>query len=565
MTELNKSDIVVVGGVAAGPKAAATLARRLPKAKITLFEKGSHISFGTCGLPYFASGDIDSFRELTVTSYGVVRDVDFFKKTKGLEVITGAEIVEIDRKGKTVTVKKSDTREIYKHGYNKLVLATGATPVNPPFPIAESPRIRHFTRPEDAIEFRKAAQQGQIGKAVIVGGGFIGCELAEAAGGMWGIETILVEKESALLPFVLDQEMAEIVHREMLRNDIGLKLSSRVDKIELDNDGNPIVHIRNGEPIAADFVFLCLGVRPNVELARRAGLEIGETGAVNVNRKMQTSDPDIYAGGDCVESESLVTGRKLYIPMGSLANRHGHVIAENIAGNESEFKGVTGAFMVKVFDTNVGSVGVNEKTAETQGLKVKSIWGAFVDKPDYYPESKSFTLKMIYDAESSRLLGLQAAGGGDTCRRIDVFSSFLLNKAKTDDLLDFEQGYAPPYAEAIDPLYHLATMARAQKRGLSFIKPGITDINGNILWLDVRETDEAAEDPWILSKEKKEKQYLNIPLNDLRDNLDKLNGFDKINIVCRRGPRSYQAAVILNDAGFENISIMSGGTQAAQS
>ncbi|MEW5925534.1 MAG: FAD-dependent oxidoreductase, partial [Candidatus Zixiibacteriota bacterium] len=395
MTELYKSDIVVIGGVAAGPKTAATLARRLPNARITLFEKGEHISFGTCGLPYFASGDIDSFRELTVTSYGVPRDVDFFKNTKGFEVITGAEAVEIDRKSKTVTVKMSDNDEIYKHEYHKLVLATGATPVIPPFPTAASKKIRHFTRPEDAIEFRKTAQQGQIGKAVIVGGGFIGCELAEAAGGMWGIETVLVEKETALLPYVLDAEMAEIIHREMIRNNIELRLSSLVEKIELDTEGNPIVYIRNAEPITADFVFLCLGVRPNVELARKAGLEIGETGAVKVNRKMQTLDPDIYAGGDCVESECLITGRKFYIPMGSLANRHGHVIAENIAGNETEFCGVTGAFLVKVFDTNVGSVGINEITAIAAGLKAISVWGAFVDKPDYYPESKSFTLKMI--------------------------------------------------------------------------------------------------------------------------------------------------------------------------
>ncbi|MEW5925458.1 MAG: rhodanese-like domain-containing protein, partial [Candidatus Zixiibacteriota bacterium] len=175
---------------------------------------------------------------------------------------------------------------------------------------------------------------------------------------------------------------------------------------------------------------------------------------------------------------------------------------------------------------------------------------------------KSFTLKMIYDETSDRLLGLQAAGGGDICRRIDVFSSFLLNKAKINDLLDFEQGYAPPFAEAIDPLYHLGTMAQAQKRGLSFLKPGKTDINGNVLWLDVREIDEVAEDPWVLSEEKKEKHYLNIPLNDLRDNLEKLKGFDKITIVCRRGPRSYQAAIILNDAGFNNVSILAGGTQA---
>ncbi|PKK84334.1 MAG: hypothetical protein CVT49_04175 [candidate division Zixibacteria bacterium HGW-Zixibacteria-1] len=563
MTELKKSDIVIVGGVAAGPKTAATLARRMPKAKITLFEKDRHISFGTCGLPYFASGDIDSFRELTVTSYGVPRDVDFFKKTKGFDVITGAKIINIDRSNKTVTVKEANDGVIYKYGFDKLVLATGATPQKTPFPIPESPKIRHFTRPEDAMEFRKAAQQGQIGKAVIIGGGFIGCELAEAVGGMWGIETVLVEKEVSLLPYLLDPEMAAIAQRELIRNNIEVRLSSCVEKIGLDDNGNPVIYIQNSAPIAADFVFLCLGVKPNVDLARDAGLEIGETGAIKINRNMLTSDPNIYAGGDCVESECLVSGRKLYIPMGSLANRHGHVIAENIAGNKTEFPGVTGAFLVKVFDTNIGSVGINEKTAEVCGLKARSVWGAFVDKPDYYPESKSFTLKMIYDENSDRLLGLQAVGSGDICRRIDVFSSFLLKKSKINDLLDFEQGYAPPYSEAIDPLYHLTTMAQAQQRGISFAKPGITIEKGNVLWLDVRETEEAAEDPWQLPEEIKKDHYINIPLNDLRDNLDKVKNFDKIRIVCRRGPRSYQAAIILRDAGYENVYISSGGTQAA--
>jgi len=564
MAEMEKSDVVIVGGVAAGPKTAATLARRMPKAKITLFEKGEHISFGTCGLPYFASGDIDSFRELTVTSYDIPRDVGFFKQTKGFDVVTGSEVVEIDRENKKVVVRKIESGVTFEHGYDKLVLATGATPQKAPFPTAESPRIRHFTRPDDAIEFRKSAQTGQIGKAVIVGGGFIGCELAEATGGMWGIETILIEKEKQLLPYVLDPEMADIAVREMGRNDIEIRTGSMVEKIELDDDSNPVVHIKGDEPVTADFVFLCLGVRPNIELASECGLEIGETGAIMVNRRMQTSDTDIFAGGDCVESESIVTGKKLFIPMGSLANRHGRVIAENISGNDCEFPGVTGAFLVKVFETNLGSVGISEQKAKDTGIKTKAVWGAFVDKPDYYPESKSFTLKLIYDESDLRLLGLQAAGKGDICRRIDVFSSFLLRKAKIADLLDFEQGYAPPFAEALDPLHHLAGIANAGRKGLVFESPNSADRFGDALWLDVREVAEAEDNKWPVQSEKNN-HYINIPLNDLRQNLDRLREAEKIVIVCRRGPRSYQAALILKEAGFENVHILSGGTQAALS
>jgi len=557
----NKSDVVIIGGVAAGPKTAATLARRRPDLKITVFEKGSHISFGSCGLPYFASGDISSFEELTLTSYGIPRDVQFFKNSKGFEVITGAEVTEIDRPNKKVRVLIKETNATIEHSYDKLVIATGASPAEPPFAVADSDRISHFTRPEDGINFRKLAQTGQIGKAVIVGGGFIGCELAEAAGSMWGIETALIEKEPQLLPYILDPEMAELVKREMIKNDIEVFTGSMVDSIDLDTDGNPVVAVKNGNKIQCDYVFLCLGVNPNIELAQNCGLIIGQTGAIEVDDRMRTSDTDIFAGGDCVESTNLVTGKKLYIPMGSLANRHGRVIAENIAGNDLSFPGVTGAFVVKVFDLNVGSVGINMDVAGRNGISAQAVLGSFVDKPDYYPESKSFTLKMIYD-DNKRLLGLQAAGAGDICRRIDVFSSFLLRGAKIDDLFDFEQGYAPPYSEALDPLYHMAGMAKAQQRGVNFVIHCNDLDDDDTVWLDVREPEEIEDSPWPMVEKDRENKYLCIPLNDLRNNLEKLNKDKKIMVICRRGPRSYQAAVMLRSVGFEKVFVVSGGTQA---
>nr|MBN2276400.1 FAD-dependent oxidoreductase [candidate division Zixibacteria bacterium] len=562
---MNKSDVIIIGGVAAGPKTAATVARRRPHLKITLFEKGRHISFGTCGLPYFASGDISSFEELTVTSYGIPRDIDFFRKTKRVEVVTGAEVIEIDRENKRVRVQMTQSGQIIEHGYSHLVIATGASPAKAPFPVPESNRISHFTRPEDAINFRQLAQTGQIGKAVIIGGGFIGCELAEAAGSMWGIETILIEKEAQLLPYILDPEMAEIARRELKRNDIEVMTGRTVENISLDESGNPVVKIHDGDSISADYVFLCLGVRPNVELAMKCGLNTGETGAIIVNDRMQTSDPFIYAGGDCVESVNLVTGGKMYIPMGSLANRHGRVIAENIAGGDCVFSGATGAFLVKMFETNVGAVGVTMTAARKAGLKARELWGSFVDHPDYYPETKSITLKLVYNEENQRLLGLQAVGKGDIFRRIDVFSSFLSRQARIDDLFDFEPGYAPPYAEALDPLHHLAAMAKAQQRGVNFVNPCNEIENKDAIWLDIREPEEIADAPWPVIAGDEDNKYICVPLNDLRDNLDRLNRDKEIMIVCRRGPRSYQAALILKNEGFKNVYIISGGTQAALS
>lgn len=555
---MEKSDFVIVGGVAAGPKTASVLARRMPNAKITLFQMEEHISYATCGMPYFASGDIESFSQLNETSYGAVRDTEFFKTTKGFDVKSSSEVTKIDREKKCVTVRDLKSGEVYEHGYGKLVIATGAAPNDPPFETAESPKIRHFTKPDDAIEFRMSAQTGQVGKAVIVGAGFIGCELAESCAGLWGIETVLIEKENQILPYALDPEMAAIAEREMKRNDVEVMTGVEVEKIDLNDDGAPVVTVRGSESIEADFVFVCAGVYPRSELARDAGLETGEQGGIRVNAKMQTSDPDVYAGGDCVESHNIITGGPIYLPMGSIANRHGRVIAENLAGNNAEFRGVVGSFFVKVFDVNVGSTGLSQRMCENFGLKSDSVWGSFPDKPDYYPEFQMMTLKMVYSPNDGKLLGLQAAGKGDICRRIDVYAAYLLHGESLSDLLDFEQGYAPPYSEAIDPLHHLACMAVAQDRGVHFVPP-VEPSEENAQYVDVREKAEIEAEPFFSSDSFK---VINIPLGELRGRLSELDRGKKVIIVCRRGPRSYQAGLILKHAGFKDVDVLGGGTQA---
>lgn len=562
MTEDNqKSDVVIIGGVACGPKTAATLARRNGDLKITLFQKEKDISYGSCGFPYLASGDIESFDQLTETSYGVVRDVDFFKKSKGFNVIPEAEVVEINRTSKKIRIKFiSDGSEI-EHGYDKLVIATGANPVPPPFPVAQSDRIKPFTRPGDVRNFKRLASAGQIGKALIVGGGFIGCELAEATGVLWGIETVLVEKENQLLPYVLDSEMAVKAERELKRQNVEVLTGETVTEIKLDDDGNPVVVLKKHDPITVDYVFLCLGVRPEVTLAQKAGLKIGPTGAIEVNNQMQTSDENIYAGGDCAETTSRINGQKIFIPMGSLANRHGRVIAENIIGNKTAFPGVTGAFLVKIYDLNVGSVGLTEAVARKAGLNAEFVWGSFPDKPDYYPESKSFSLKLVYEKDSHRLLGLQAAGHGDICRRIDVVSALIGKNSTIADLFDFEHGYAPPYSEALDPLHHLAGVVLAREKGFEFISPAtVSEDYENAQWLDVREPDEIKIQTWPKGENA---DFHTIPLNDLRERLGELDKSRLVVIVCKRGPRSYQSAVILRQAGFKKVKIQSGGYQAA--
>lgn len=558
---MDSSDIVIIGGVAAGPKTAATVARRLPQARITLFQRERYISYGSCGLPYFASGDIDSFNELTYTAYRVARDADFFRQSKGVDVETGREVVSIDRENKTVTVVCLEDGSRVEHGYGTLVLATGAVPKAPPFPVADSDRIRPFTRPDDAMSFRRMAEQGQVGSVMIVGGGFIGCELAEAAGGLWGMDVTLVDREDRVLSHALDREMAEIVHRELSRRGVCLLTGHDVVRVDSRND-RPVTAVQGHGDIETDYAFVCVGVQAESSLARECGLEIGPCGGIVVDDHMRTSDPNIFAGGDCVESIHRIGGGEIYMPLGSLANRHGRVIAENIAGNDVVFPGVLGAFLIKVFDVNAGAVGLTERAAVNAGIPARAVWGSFVDKPDYYPEAKNFTAKLVYSPENARLLGLQAAGPGDIARRIDVFSSFLQRRAGLNDLLDFEHGYAPPFAEALDPLHHLAAMALAQEKGISFVSPAIdvTGSNGDVQFLDVREATEREADPF----ESSGTAVVPIPLNELRRRLGELDSSLRTIIVCHRGPRSYQAARILQDAGFRCVDILAGGLQSRQ-
>ena len=562
----DKSDVVVIGGVAAGPKTAATLARRRPEMRITLFQKETHLSYAACGFPYFASGEVGSFDELLKTSWGSVRDAAYFENAKGFRAVTRAEVVRINRGTRTVTVKMLDTGATFEHGYGRLVIATGAAPQDPPMrvPPAGSDRVRPFTQPGDVLNFRGLAERGEVGTAAIIGGGFVGVELCEAVRDMWGIDVTLFEKQPHLLPYMLDPDMAELVKRSLAGDGVDVLVGATVEGIDLDSDGKPVVSVAGHDPVAADYVFLCLGVRPEVTLARECGLEIGETGGILVDRYLRTSDPDIFAGGDCIESRHRLTGHPIYLPMGSLANRHGRVIAENLAGGDTVFPGVLGAFVLRAFETNIGGVGLSETAARADGFATRAVWGTFADRPDYNPETKTMTLKMIYEDGSDRLLGLQAVGKGDISRRIDVFSSLLQNEACVGDIFDLEHGYAPPFAEALDPLHHMAGIAKALGRGARFAGPDAypESIDSGTTILDVRQTEEVESTPLPADAAERCAEVIAIPLDQLRGRLRELDPAKPYLILCHRGPRSYQAALILKAAGFEKVDILAAGLRA---
>lgn len=512
-------------------------------------------------MPWLASGDLAGPGVLTETQYGVTRDVNFFRDTKGFTAHLGAEVKAINRESKTVTVRMA-SGETVEHGYGKLVLATGATPKEAPFPVPESPLVQTFHTLDDAAHFRKLAEQGKVGRAVVIGAGFIGVELIGALGDLWGIETTIVEAEDRLLPYVLDTDMSAILHRHLQAQDVVFHRRAKVKGIDLAPDGSPVVSIDGVGKVETDYVFICLGVRPNVALARDCGLEIGATGAISVNEYMQTSDPNIYAGGDCVETMNRITGEKFYIPMGSLANRHGWVIADHIDGGSIPYNGAVGAFIVKVGELNVATVGLTQAAAEKAGYAPDAVWGTYSDRPTYFMEHDDIVCKLVYRPDNLCLLGLQVVGRGDVCRRADVFSAFLYHASTIKDLFDHEHAYAPPFSEALDPLYHLACQAMAQQRGVVFESPDFDSGDAGTQWLDVREEDEIKAEPLPESAAPEERQWLVIPIGELRGRLGELDPEKPVRIICARGPRSYQAAVVLRQNGFKNVTIIGGGLHA---
>ncbi len=559
------SDVVIVGGVAAGPKTAATVKRRLPDASVTLYQKGQHLSFASCGMPFFAAGEVQSFGELTQTSYGVSRDAEFFRSSRGFDAVTGVEVIDINRDRHAITARSIADGKTFEHRYEKLVLATGAKPIESPFPVATADRVRSFHDPDDAMAFRKLAESGAIDRAIIIGGGFVGCELAEAVGSLWGIETVLVECEQQLLKGTLDPEMSALVVEELRKQDVQLHLGATVTGVSLKSDNQPVVAIAGDNEIAADYVFLALGVRPEVDLARRCGLTIGTCGGIVVNAHMQTSDPGIYAGGDCVESVHQLTGQPLMFYMGSIANRHGRVIAENLAGRQVEFPGILGTRCLRVFDLNVGAVGLTETAARDAGFDVQCVYGSFPDKPDYQPDVKTMALKMIVAGSTMQLLGLQAVGEGDIIRRLDTVATFLQHRATVDSLFDFEHAYAPPYAEALDPLHHLAGLAHAVRRGQQFVRAGAlfdTISTKEVLIVDVREDEEYEATPLPVSWTADGTPVVHIPLGQLRSRLNEIGHDRPIVLVCQRGARSYQASHVLTGASIERVASLAAGLQA---
>lgn len=549
--------VVIVGGVAAGPKTASKIIRMKPDTDVTIIEKGHFLSYAGCGLPYYVSGEIKEQKELMETPAGVVRDAAFFLNVKNFKVQNRTEALEIDREGKRVRVKALATGEESWLPYDKLVLATGASPVIPPIPGVDKKNVFTLHGVHDAEGIKTALTQQKAKDVIIIGGGLIGVEATEALA-THGCRVTIVEMLPQILN-LLDWEIARLVENYMESNGVRVMTNTKAIAVESRRGTNDIVtHVRTDKgDLPADMVILAIGVRPNTSLAQKAGLAIGKkTGAIQVDGHMCTSDPDIYAAGDCVECMDRLTGLPCYVPLGSTANKQGRVVAVNICGGYELFPGVVGSSICKVFDYCVARTGLTERAAISLGYEVITAMVPGADKAHYMPQSKTLLMKIIADKKTERLLGVQVTGPGEGAKRIDVAATAITAGMTLDQLAQLDLSYAPPYASAMDNLITAANVARNKRDGYMIGIPAESVQrkiqNGeDFVFLDVRSPQEYAEAHLPKSTL--------IPLGALRKRLGEIPKDKEVITYCAISLRGYEASLILRAAGFADVKVLDGG------
>ena len=544
--------VVIIGGVAAGPKTAAKIVRQNPDAQVTVLEKGRFLSFAGCGLPYYVSGVVKEQKALMSTPVGVVRDAAFFQKVKNVKVLTETEALEIDRAGKRVRARHNGQTDDLWLEYDKLVLATGARPIIPPIPGVVLENIITLHSVPDSEKLKTLAAQSKGREVVIVGGGLIGVEVVESLL-EYDCHITLVEMMPHILR-MLDWEMARLVERNMEL--YGVKVLTNTTVTSFEGEGKVSAVITSRGRLPADLVVLGIGVKPNADLARAAGLQVGVTSGIKVNESLQTSDPDIYAVGDCAESMDLVTGKPCYVPMGSTANKQGRVAAINICGGQDRFPAILGSAVCRVFDFCVARTGLTEASARQLGYNTVTVLVPEADHPHYMPQAKLIIIKLVVDKATRKLLGAQAVGPGEGDKRMDIAAMAITAGMTVDQLSKVDLCYAPPYSPALDNIITAANVARNKLDGLvSGITPmevkAQLDAKKDFLFLDVRT-------PLEFKQEHLPGSTL-IPLGELRSRLGELPKDKDIVTFCKVSLRGYEAARILQGAGFTRVRVMDGG------
>ena len=553
---MTAENILIIGGVATGPKTAARLMRQNPNANVTMIERDNILSYGACGLPYYVSGTFDDIDELINTPVGIPRNVMFFEKAKGFKVLTRTEALNIDRENKCVTVKNLDTGDESELPYDKLVMATGGSPFRPPIPGIDLKNVWFMTHPDHAVSLRKEIKSQGLKRAVMVGAGFIGIEMAEALVEQ-GLEVTKVEMMPHIMPGLLDMDMATWASKHLKRNGINLVLGERVSGIGGTDKVESV--ITDKQEIPADLVIVAVGTRPNDKLAREAGLSCMDRGGIIINEYCQTSDPDIYAGGDCALNNYAPggVGNQLFVALGSTANKHGRVIADHIAGKPVSFPGITCTGIARAFDITISRTGLSVQQAKALNLEIETTIWAGPDKP-HYMTGLPIVIKMIASKRDRRLLGVQIAGMGDVAKRTDAAASLIFMGATLDDVANVDFAYAPPFSPPIDPLATCAHLLTNKLDGLAKgidpfeAKKRIEENGKEIILLDVRTPDEfkTAQLPY---------DVVHIPLGQLRERIGELPKDKDILAFCKVSMRGYEAQRILEGKGYDRVEFIEGG------
>ena len=546
---------VIVGGVAGGATTAARLRRLDEDAEIIIFEKGAHISYANCGLPYYIGDTIKERKQL------FLQTPDSFGARFNVDVRVNTEVLSIDRQNMRVHVRNGRTQKEYDESYDKLVLAPGAVPVRPAFDGIDLPHIYTLRSVSDTDHIKEmvaslAAQTvGAQPTAVVVGAGFVGLEMVENLCRV-GFHVSLVEMADYIMPMA-DYPVAAPVQSHLRAKGVTLYLRNSVTAF-VEQNGKTEVHLRSGETLMADIVLLSVGVKPLTDLPRQAGLELGERGGIKVNGYMQTSDPNIYAVGDAVEFPHPLTGRSTLCYLAGPANKQARICADNLAlGNVKQYKGSVGTAIAKVFDMTIGVTGLSENYLKQNGISYQTAVIHAASHASYYPDAHQMVLKINFNPTTGQLLGGQAAGFEGVDKRVDMMASVISARGTVYDLIDIEHAYAPPFSSAKDPVTVAGYVAENILTGKMFpmswsdLKQRIDDGDDDLFVIDVRSALEC--------KQGMIPGAVNYPLDELREFLDEIPTDKTIVTYCAIGLRSYLAARILVQSGFEKVYTLSGG------
>ena len=539
--------VVIVGGVAGGATAAARLRRLDEEAEIVILERSGYVSYANCGLPYYIGGSIQDKGALTLQT------PESFRARFNIDVRVRHEVLSLQPQAHTVTVRRLDDGTEYTESYDKLLLSPGAKAIRPPLPGIDLEGIFTLRTVEDTLRIREFLEHHQPKSAVVVGGGFIGLEMAENLIHA-GVHTTLIQlDDQVLLP--LDKDMAGEVHSYLRGQGLDLRLGTAVTGFR--RQGSQLETLIGDEPpVAADLVILAIGVAPESQLARQAGLTLGQKGAIVVDAHMRTSQPDIYAVGDAVELTHAVTGQKALVALAGPANRQGRVAADHICGLGQSYAGAQGSSILKLFDMTAAATGLNEKAAQAAGVAYDKAVTYSASHATYYPGAQNMTIKTLFDPQTGRILGAEIVGFDGVDKRIDVMAAAIRAGLTAQQLTQLDLAYAPPYSSAKDPVnmagYVIENLRGGLVRQYHWDQVATLPDDGSVTLLDVR-TPQEVEAQGLLRPD-----ALHIPLDSLRQHLDQLDPAKEVYVNCYSGLRSYLACRILSQRGFRCCNLSGG-------